>query len=650
MNPALAPRTVLLIDDDATFLRHAQRYLGRDDTLCVVGTASSAEEGVALARSLRPDVVLLDLSMPEVDGFAALPMLREAVPGSSVIALTMLEDERYRERAQSRGAAGFVPKSRLVEDLRSEIDRLPVPQRSAAPAPERFDDEGLTGAVPEFPDRASTGVPGLDQILRGGLPAGEVYLVQGGPGTGKTTLGLQFLLDGVARGGTSLYLTLSQTERSLEQIARSHGWSLDPVQVYEFRGVVDGDSTQTVFHSTEVELEETLSAIRGVVEEIEPARVVIDTIADVRVLAGDATRYRRDLLELRQFLHERGCTVLFLDDTPQAGGDREMQSQAQGVLSLEQEAPEYGDVRRRLQVVKMRATPFLSGFHNFTIETGGVEVYPRVKASGDNGFETWAALSSGVPTLDAMLGGGLREGSACLVAGPTGSGKTAVAYQFAHAAVERGERAAVFLFNERLETFAMRATSLGLPVEAHVEAGRLTVHQINTGGITPSEFGQRVRAAVEEGGARVVVIDSLSGYVNAMLQRHLLISQMHELVTFLSQRGVLTLLVADQHGALVGSDPGGPAHVSYLADSVILLRYQEHDGWRRRTIAVLKQRHGAHSLRAHALDLAGDGVSVGEPVDGFVGLTLDPPILATFYAADGGSDGHASDAPTLRTP
>ena len=636
------PRTVLLIDDDATFLRHAERYLSQDDTLRVVGTATSAEEGVVYAQARRPHVILLDLSMPETDGFSALPLLREASPSSQIIALTMLDDGRYRERVVSLGAAGFVSKSRLVEDLRDEIDRLPPPQAldaAAAVAP--------SDGHPVFPDRVSTGVSGLDQILRGGLPQGEVYLVQGEPGSGKTTLGLHFLFAGVAHGETALYLTLSQTKRSLDQIARSHGWSLDPVTVREFRGAVDQDPTQTVFHSTEVELEEVLEAIRTAIDEEEPERVVIDTIADVRVLAGDATRYRRDLLELRQFLHQRGCTALFLDDTPDGGGDRELQNQAQGVLALEQEAPEYGDVRRRLQIVKMRATPFLSGFHNFTIDTGGIDVFPRVKASGVNGYDTWGPMLSGVPELDAMLGGGLREGTACLVAGPTGSGKTAVAFQFAYAAAERGERAAVFLFNERLETFAMRAASLGMPVEAHVEAGRLMIEQINTGGITPSEFGQRVRAAVEEGGARVVVIDSLSGYINAMLHRHLLVSQMHELVTFLSQRGVLTLLVADQHGSIGGTDPAGPAHVSYLADSVILLRYQEQEGWRRRTIAVLKQRHGPHALSAHTLDLSKDGVSVGGPVEGFVGLTLDPPILATFYAADGGSDGHASAAPTL---
>ena len=638
-------RTVLLIDDDATFLRHARRYLERESSLAVVGAASSAAEGEALAQRLRPDVVVLDLSMPETDGFALIPRLAEAAPGAAVVVLTMLEDDRYRERALGLGADAFVAKSRLVEDLLAEIDRLPDPERPDGPA------AGLearpSATAPTFPDREQTGVPGLDQILQGGLPADEVYLVQGGPGTGKTTIGLQFLRAGVEVGQRALYLTLSQTQASLEAIARSHGWSLEGVEIREFRGAgEEGGQPQTIFHSTEVELEETLELIRHAVEEAAPGRVVIDTVTDLRVLAGDPTRYRRELLGLRRFFHAHGCTVLFLDDSPALGGDQELQNQSHGVVELQQEAPEYGDVRRRLQVIKMRATPILSGFHNFTIETGGVSVYPRVKARGRNAYDTWEAIPSGVDALDAMLGGGLREGTACLVAGPTGSGKTAVAYQYAHAAAERGERAAVFLFNERLETFAMRAQSLGMPVEGHLEAGRVALHQINTGGITPSEFGQRVRSAVEEGGARVVVIDSLSGYINAMLHRHLLVSQMHELVTFLSQRGVLTLLVADQSGGLTAQDPAGPAHVSYLADSVLLLRYQETLGRRVRTVSVLKQRHGDHALEARELHLSARGLAVGGPVEGFVGQSLEPPILATVYPVDARTHGHAPKAST----
>ena len=633
-------RSVLLIDDDTTFLRHAERFLRRDQTLRVVGTASSAEEGVALARALQPDVVLLDLSMPEVDGFAALPDLREAAPYASVVALTMLDDARYRERALSRGADEFVPKNRLVEELQGVLADLPVPERPAdvddALDAQTEIDAAETPRPPVFPERVPTGIHGLDQILRGGLPASEVYLVQGGPGTGKTTLGLRFLLAGVEVGEPVLYLTLSQTGRTLGTIARSHGWRLDGVPVREFSAAESGGTTQTVFRSTEIELEETLDTIRSAVTELAPRRVVVDTVADLRSLAGDPTRYRRELVALRHFLHDHGCTVLFLDDSPDRANDAELQNQANGVIALYQEAPEYGSVRRRLQVIKMRSTPFLTGSHNFAIETGGLEVFPRVAARDHNGYDSWDPVPSGVPALDEMLGGGLREGTTSLVVGPAGSGKTALAFQFAYAAAERGERAAVFLFNERTETFAMRARGLGMPIEGHVEAGRIAVHQINTGGISPSEFSQLVRRATEEGGASVVAIDSLSGYVNAMLHERLLVSQMHELVTFLSQRGVLTLLVADEHGTLSApTNLAGPSHVSYLADTVLLLRFQERRGRRRRTVSVLKQRHGPHSMTARELHLTSSGLAVGDPVDGYVGLTLDPPLFATFYPVDG---------------
>ena len=642
------PRTLLLIDDDPTFLRHARRYLERDGALAVGGTATSVREGLALARALRPDLVVVDLSMTEADGFSAIPALREVVPEAAVVVLTMLEDDRYRQRALGLGADAFVPKGRLVEELRSEIARLLRLDRPAsAPAEPSFETAPpLHTMDPQFPPRATTGVTGLDQILRGGLPVEELFVLQGGPGTGKTTIGLQFLQAGVALGERVLYLTLSQTATSLRAIGASHGWTLEGVEIREFRDPDGDDGRQTIFHSTEVELEETLGVIRQAVEDSEAQRVVIDTVADLRVLAGDPTRYRRELLALRRFFHAHGCTALLLDDTPEQGGDHELQNQSHGVIELCQESPEYGDVRRSLQVVKMRATPFLSGFHNFTIETGGLTVYPRLTVGGSPAHDDWEAVGSGLPALDQMLGGGLREGTACLVAGPTGAGKTAVAYQYAYAAAERGEKAAVFLFNERMETFAMRARSLGMPLEDHAEAGRLAVHQVNTGGTTPSQFGQQVRAAVEEGGARVVVIDSLSGYINAMLHRHLLVSQMHELVTFLSQRGVLTLLVADQSGALGAQDPSGPAHVSYLADSVLLLRYAERGGRRVRTISVLKQRHGEHALEARELHLTARGLAVGEPADGFVGFSLEPPIYATFYPVNGALNEHAPDATT----
>ena len=495
---------------------------------------------------------------------------------------------------------------------------------------------------PVFPPRVSMGIAGLDAILCGGVPTDEIYVVQGGPGTGKTTLGLQFLRAGVAAGEAALYVTLSQTRRSLETIARSHGWTLDGVEIREYEPANPEGQTQTVFPPAEVELEETVGMIQDAVDEVGPRRVVIDTAADLRDLSGDPMRYRRELRSLRQFLAARGCTVLFIDnDAILHGSDDELQNQANGVMLLGQDEPAYGSVRRTLRVAKMRSTPFLDGSHNFRIQTGGLAVFPRVVADGHNGYDTWEPVASGVPELDEMLGGGLREGTACLVAGPTGSGKSAVAFQYAHAAADRGEHAAVFLFNERLETFYMRSRGLGMDMEDHVEAGRLHVQQVDTGVIAPSEFAQRVRRTVEHGGARVVVIDSLSGYVNAMLRQELLVSQLHELITYLSQHGVLTLLVVDQHGPFSGADQAGPAHVSYLADSVLLLSYQKEHGVRDRTISVLKQRHGAHAQDVRRLRLSDSGLSIGESVESLGGLTLDPPLLATLYPAVADSNGHA---------
>ena len=640
-------RSVLLVDDDPTFLHHIERFVTRSGSVRVVGTAGDVGEAVAKALELQPDLVLLDLSLPGPDGFGAIEPLRDAAPEAAVVVVTMMEEDEYRDRALAHGADAFVAKSRLVDDLMEVIDGLrPPPATSDTPsAPDGLDLTIQPALPPVFPARASTGVPGLDAILDGGVPQAETYLVQGGPGTGKTTLGLQFLQAGAACGEAALYVTLSQTRRSLATIAASHGWAIGGIEIREFG---DASATsQTVFPTAEVELEETVELIHRAVRDVQPTRVVIDTISDLRELSGDPSRYRRELREVRRFLADEGCTTLFLDDTPENSGDRELPNQANGVFALRQQAPAYGGVRRSLQVMKMRSTPFLTGCHNFRIHTGGIVVYPRVSPNGHNTIDTWEPVPSGIDELDAMLGGGLREGTACLVAGPTGSGKSAVAFQYAHAAAERGQCASVFLFNERLETFYMRSRGLGMEMEPHVEAGRLHVQQVDTGVIAPSEFAQRVRQSVEADGARVVVIDSLSGYVNAMLRQDLLVSQIHELVTYLSQHGVLTLLVVDQNGPFSSDDPAGPTHVSYLADSVLLLSYLKEEGHRRRTISVLKQRHGPHALDVRELRLDEGGIAVGTRVNSREGLTFEQPVFATIYSNTGDSDAGAP-APTAR--
>lgn len=481
------------------------------------------------------------------------------------------------------------------------------------------------------PNRISTGLTGLDQILHGGLPAQELYLVQGAPGTGKTTLGMHFLLAGEPE--SSLYLTLSQTHRSLEQIARSHGWSPGQLQIVEMNDLFDGeDRSQSIFPSYEVELRETMEAIRAVVERTNPDRLVIDAVTDLRSMASDAIQFRRQLIQLRYFLHEHSCTTLFLDEPPSADDTRELENQVHGIISLEQVAPTYGEVRRRLQVLKMRGSSFFSGYHNFTIETGGLHVYPRVQANGQRDYDRWSIVPSGVSGLDAMLGGGLRAGTSTLIVGPTGSGKTALGFQFAVRSALDGDPSAIFLFDERLQTFEARADGMEIDLRRLQGEGKLIVEQINTGKISPSEFAQRVRRAVEEKGARVVFIDSLTGYLNAMQQEEALIPQLHELLIYLGQQGVLSLMVVAQHGQSLAHHVD-PTQLSYMSDTILMLRYNEQTGRLRRTISVLKQRHSAHDESARELFLSSSGIEVGQSMNDFVGLTLDPPVMTTLQPA-----------------
>lgn len=489
-------------------------------------------------------------------------------------------------------------------------------------------DRDEAAAEGDAQSRLATGSAGLDQILEGGFPANRLYLLEGDPGTGKTTLALQFLLEGARRKEPVLYVTLSETKEELTAVARSHGWSLEGVNLHELvppEESLKTESQYTIFHPSEVELGETTRAVIEEVERIQPRRVVFDSLSEMRLLARDPLRYRRQILALKQFFAGRKSTVLLLDDRTSADADLQVQSIAHGVLMLEQLELDYGAERRRLRVSKLRGSRFLGGFHDFTIRTGGVEVFPRLVAAGRGSEFKPEAVASGVAELDALLGGGLDRGTATLVLGPAGSGKSSLATHFAAAAAARGERAAAFIFDEGVNTYLHRAAGLGIDLRAEVEAGHLTVQQVDPAELSPGEFAHAVCEAVERS-ARLVVIDSLNGYLQAMPDERFLTAQMHELLTFLNQKGVVTLLVMAQHGFL--GSMSSPVDVSYLADTVVLLRYFEAAGAIRRAISVVKKRTGRHEDTIREMRLsASRGVEVGEPLTAFRGVLTGVPVL-----------------------
>ena len=473
--------------------------------------------------------------------------------------------------------------------------------------------------------KAATGITGLDAILAGGLPSGELHLVQGGSGTGKTTVGLQFLLEGAARGEKVLFITFAQTEATLRRIAASHGWSLDGVDVQELTGAqaVHDKAEQTLFHTADVELGETTDSIFASVERLQPDRIVFDSVTSLRLLAGDALRYRRQLLTVRQFFAKRPGTTLFLDSE---GPDAALEDTMYGVIRLERQAPEYGDVRRRLSIAKMRGMTFNGGYHNFRIRTGGLDVFPRIRPQEKADSTPAETMTSGVAGLDTLLSGGLEEGTACLIIGPTGTGKSSVSTLYAYEAAKQGKRAALFCFDERRETFLTRSEGLGMNMRELVAEGLISIKPVSTAELSPGEFSQLVRNAVEEGQAKVVLMDSLTGYFHAMPQEEALLAQMHDLLTFLSNSGVLSILIVSQHG-LIGQGIQGPLDVSYMADTVILLRHFEAAGSVRKAISVIKKRTGPHETTIRELKLASGGIVVGEPIKDFSGVLSGMPTF-----------------------
>jgi circadian clock protein KaiC len=476
----------------------------------------------------------------------------------------------------------------------------------------------------------ATGVEGLDDILGGGLTPNRLYLVEGDPGSGKTTLALQFLLEGRRLGEAGLYVTLSETKDELASVAKSHGWTLDGIHICELIPAEESllpEAQSRMFHPSEVELSETTQAVLQEVERIRPVRVVFDSLSEMRLLAQNPLRYRRQILALKQFFSGRKCTVLLLDDRTSEEADLQLHSLAHGVITLQQLAPEYGAERRRLRIVKLRGMKFRGGFHDFVIVTGGLEIYPRLVASEHRGTFQTGQLASGVVAVDSLLGGGFDRGTSVLLMGPAGSGKSSLAMQYVHAAAQRGEHSMVYTFDESMNTLLTRMKGLGFDLQPHLDSGLLRIQQIDPAELSPGEFGHLVRQAVERDGAKIVVIDSLNGYLNAMPEERFLTIQLHELLTYLGQRGVVTMLVVAQHG-LLGFGMQTPVDASYLADSVILFRYFEAQGRLRRAISVVKKRSGAHEDTLRELKLTSQGLWVGEPLTEYHGVLTGTPVVA----------------------
>jgi circadian clock protein KaiC len=473
----------------------------------------------------------------------------------------------------------------------------------------------------------ATGISGLDEVLRGGLPQNRCYLLEGSPGAGKTTLAMQFLLEGVRQNQRSMYITLSETAEELRASADSHGWSLEGVSVREYiitDTSVERDREVTMYHTPELELGDTMSRMLQDIREFRPDRVVIDALSEFRLLSDSVLRYRRQLLALKKFFNECRCTVLLLDDRSNVERDSHVESIVHGVIALEYDLTEYGSDQRRLRIRKLRGRSFMVGLHDYAIRTGGIEVFPRLIAAHHVTKFERKALQSGLPHLDQLLGGGPQFGTSTLLIGPAGSGKTTVAMQYALAAARQGEKVAIYLFDELRDLLIDRLGAIDIGLRDVVDAGRMTLTQIDPTQKSPGEFAAQVRHDVEHGNARLVVIDSLNGYLNAMPHEAFLAAQLHELLGYLGNRGVVTLLVVAQHG-IVGAHMTTPVDASYLTDSIVLFRYFEAQGKVRKAISVAKKRGGPHENSIRELTIDAKGIRVGEPLAEFQGVLTGVP-------------------------
>lgn len=479
--------------------------------------------------------------------------------------------------------------------------------------------------------RCPSGVPGLDDVLSGGLIAQRMYLVDGNPGAGKTTLALQFLLEGVRAGERCLYVTLSETALELRAAAASHGWSLDGIDIVELivdERLLQDDAQLTMLHASEVELSDTTGKLLAALDQINPSRMVLDSLSELRLLAQSSLRYRRHILALKQLFLGRTCTVVMLDDRTAEGPDLQLHSIAHGVISLESTTPAYGQARRELHVRKFRGSRFVSGLHDFTILEGGITIFPRLVAADHFASFRRELIASGVGALDALLGGGIDRGTSTLLIGPPGSGKSTIAVQYAKAAVDRGDHAALFMFDETKAALLTRCAGLGMRLEEGVGPGKMRLRQIDPAEVSPGEFAAMVRKSVEEDDARVVVIDSLNGYLNSMPQDHFLTAQLHELLSYLNNRGVATFMVIAQAG-LMGSSMTSPVEASYLADTVVVLRYFEHLGRVKKAISALKKRTGGHEGAIREIWFDGKGIHLSEPLLQLRGVLTGVPVEIT---------------------
>ena len=475
-------------------------------------------------------------------------------------------------------------------------------------------------------EKCQTGVPGLDEILSGGLPRNHLYLLQGKPGTGKSTIALQFLLEGVRTGEKSLYVTFSETKLELETVAKSHGWNLENLDILELSAISSsiGTSSQTtLFHPSEIELNKTMNLLLAKLNESNAKRIVFDSVSELRLLADNSLRYRRMMLEFKEFFIGRGSTVLFLDDLTSEAGDIHVQSIVHGVLLLEKFRAGYGVERRQFHISKLRGVAFKGGTHDYSIIKGGITIFPRLVASDSHANFQRETFSSEVPALDSLIGGGFHRGTSNLLLGPAGTGKSTIAMKFAIEAAKKGKKVAIYNFEESSFNILVRAQELGLELEKYIASGNITLRKIDPAELTPGQFNALLRNSANEFHADMVVIDSLNGYIHAMPEQKFLMLQLHELLAFLSSRGVVTVMILAQSGIM--GQMQTPLDLTYLADTVIITRYFEAFGSIKKAISVIKKRTGTHEETMRELKIGPGGVIVGPVLKEFSGIFTGVP-------------------------